>query len=86
MSSKREFIGVFDLAVEKRDGSKENRKVFIHKKGSSVFLDDGIGVDRLSDILVHPSNQGSQEGWIREYALCRDVKVIKYSFTLPGAR
>jgi hypothetical protein len=77
VSPKREFIGVLDLIVKKTDGSQENRKVFIHKKGSSVFLDDGIGIGRLSDILVHPSNQGTQEGWIREYALCRAIKVIK---------
>lgn len=77
MSSKKEFIGVFDTKVEK-NGKEEERRIYIHGKGSSIFLDDGLG-----EILVHPSNQYSQEGWIKEYALCRNVKVLNYEFKPP---
>lgn len=79
MSSARKLHGIFHLLLE--DGNQ--KRVYIYKKGRSIFLDDGLG--RLSEILVHPSNENTVEGWIREYKLCRpNIKIKDYQFLLPG--
>lgn len=70
MSSKKEFLGVLKIELDNDD----NRRVYVHKKGSSIYLDE---------ILVHPSNERSQEGWIKEYELCRNVQVKNWRFVPP---
>lgn len=61
---------------------KSLRPVYIYKQGRSISL-----VDHESNLdeIVHPSNEASVEGWVREYKLCRpNVKIKHYRFLLPG--
>lgn len=57
------------------------KRVSVYKEGRSVLLSDGG--HPLSDIIVHPSNQETVEGWVREFELCRNVKVKKSFLVLP---
>lgn len=68
------YIGDFKLTLS----DTTIRRVSVHKKGRSVLLTDFV--EAAEDILVHPSNQTTQEGWIHEYELCRDVKVREALF------
>lgn len=70
MSSKKEFIGLLRLFLT----TGEERRIYVHKYGRSIYLDQ---------IIVHPSNQATEKGWVREYELCRDVTVKKYEFIPP---
>lgn len=81
MSTKNEFIGVLFLTIE-RDGSEEKRRVSVYKKGRSITLDDRIG-HPLAKILVHPQNEGDEDGWVREYGLCRNVKILSKRYVPP---
>lgn len=79
MSSRKEFIGIFKIELS----NGEKRRIYIYKHGSSIYLDDFLKNTSLNNILVHPSNQDSQNGWIREYELCRKVQIKNWNFLPP---
>lgn len=69
------FIGSIQLTLK----GGEKRNVRVYRKGNSILLSD----HSIHDILVHPSNTRTQEGWIKEYELVRNVVVKKYEFGSP---
>ena len=78
MSSKRTLHGVLWFTLD--DDSK--KQVYVYKRGRSITLDDGG--HPLGKIVVHPSNEATVEGWVREYKLCRpSLKIKDYVFLLP---
>ncbi len=77
MRRNKNFIGKIIITLE--DDSKKT--VYVYKNGRSITLNDGG--HPLSKIVVHPSNESTEEGWIKEYQLCRPQLKIKSSEFVP---
>ena len=74
MSSRKEHFGSYEVILE----NNEKRIVKVYKKGKSIFLSDNMG-----DILVHPSNENTEEGWILEYGIRRNIMISSYASIHP---